>query len=126
MSTPARASAASHPLGLVVLEDRPGDDPQPDRLAVDEVAAGDPLEVVEEEVVDALDVARVPARVVERRAAPAVGEDQGPDPGLGAVADLVERVDDRSAITVAASSTRRWSYGQRGSVRPSRSASCQS
>ena len=30
------------------------------------------------------------------------------------------------AMTVAASSTSRWSYGQRGSVRPRRSASCQS
>ena len=65
-------------------------DAEADRLAVDEVPAGEPFEVVEEEVVDALDVARVPARVVERGAAPAMGEHQRPDALLGDVVDLVE------------------------------------
>ena len=85
-----------HRLRLVVLQHGPREDPQADRLAVDEVAAGDPLEVVEDEVLHALDVARVPAGVVERRPAPAMGVHQGPDPGLRAGADLVERVDDAS------------------------------
>ena len=94
MSTPARARAAAIRSGSLSWRTRARDDPEPDRLAVDEMAAGQPLEVVEEEVLDTLDVARVPARVVERRAAPAMGEDEGPDPGLGALADLVEGVDD--------------------------------
>ena len=79
-----------HHLRLVVLEHGARDDAEPDRLAVDEVAAGYPLEVVEDEVLDALDVARVPAGVVERRAAPAMGVHERPDPRLGALADLVE------------------------------------
>ena len=102
-----------HRLRLVVLQHGPREDPQPDRLAVDEVAAGDPLEVVEQEVLHALDVARVPAGVVERRPAPAMGADQGPDPRLRAGPDLVERVDDPAH-------DRRRVGDQAGVVRPAR------
>ena len=79
-----------HRVGLVVLEDRSGVDPEPDRLAVDEVAAGQPLQVVEQEVLDALDVPRVPAGVVERGAAPAMREHERPDAGFVDVVDVVE------------------------------------
>ena len=82
---------------------------------MDEVAAGDPLEVVEEEVVDALDVARVPAGVVERRPAPAVGEHERADALLGDVADVVEGAEHRLASRARAAVTSRSSYGQRGS-----------
>ena len=47
--------------------------PEPDRLAVDEVAAGPLLQVVEEEMLDPFDVARVPARRVEGLRLPSGG-----------------------------------------------------
>ena len=63
-------------------------------LAVQEVLPGQVLEVVEDEVLGALDVARVPAGVVEGRPAPAQRLGQGPDPGVRDVVDLVGGVDD--------------------------------
>ena len=71
------------------------DSAEADGLTVDEVAAGEVFEVVEHEVLYALDVARVPAGIVEGRRRPSDGRPRGVrTPVLCARPDVVERADD--------------------------------
>ena len=77
-------------LGVVLLEDRPEIGAKPDGLAVHEMAPGEVLQGVMEGVFHAVHVAGVPAGIVERGTAPAMGQRQRPDPGVGHVVDLVE------------------------------------
>ena len=73
ISTPGPVQRRDHLVRPLLVEHGAQHDAQPDRLTMDEVAAGALLEVVEQEVVHALDVARVPARGVERRCRPSDG-----------------------------------------------------
>ena len=60
---------------------------------MEEVLPGDVLEVVADEMLRPLDVARVPAGVVERRPAPAERFGECADPGVGDIVDRVGVVD---------------------------------
>ena len=87
-------------------------DAEADRLAVDEVMAGHVLQAIQEGVVDAVHVTGIPARVVERGAAPAMRQHQRPDAGVVDLPDVVERGVDGVELW-RASATIDGSYGQR-------------
>ena len=65
--------ASSISPGFVLVQQRADINAQADRLPVDEFLARIVLQGVEEEVVGAFDMPRIPAGVVECRSAPAIG-----------------------------------------------------
>ena len=69
--------------------------PQSHRLAVDEMLARDVLQAIQVAVVDAVHVARVPARVVKRGASPPMGEHEGSNALVADRPYLVEIRQDR-------------------------------
>jgi hypothetical protein len=82
-----------HLLGPVVMQHRADIDAEADRLAVEEFLPGLVFQRIEEEMVDALDMARVPARAVEG-GAPAQPVHQHLDALVAQLVDLIRMRED--------------------------------